>query len=288
MKLINFYEFEKLSSLLEEMGAKLTRIKSPNSWEGINDSKLAELINTGEVEIDIDEIKIKDGIFDFKGRKVIVYIRDQYSQYHSRGYKFHLTKCNTISKAFQNRRNSRYVISLRTDGQFKINLMDDNTIIKNDLIEPLKVCKNCLDQINYKKYRVHPYRLKLEIYDNFNLQEYFEIFKNTNLNQSHFKNANNAPLNLYNNNFNLRSKTEREKKGYLCENCKVNLSLPEHKRFAHVHHKDGDKSNDNDSNLEVLCIECHSNQPSHVRLKHSPDYADFITRKAKQEFHFDS
>jgi len=194
MKLIDFYQFEKLNSLLKEMGADLKRIETPNLWEGIDDSKLAELLKTGEVEIDLNEIKTRDGVFEYKGRKVIVYIRDQYSKYHSRGYKFHLRKCNTISIAFQNRRNSRYVVSLRTDGQFKINLLDNNVIVKKDLIEPLKVCKNCLKQINYQNYTAHPNRIKQEIYEGFQLEEYFAMFRDTELNTGLFRNANNAPF----------------------------------------------------------------------------------------------
>ncbi|XRE42278.1 hypothetical protein ACIVBQ_000482 [Tenacibaculum discolor] len=284
MKLINFYNSEKLNSLLEEMGAELKRIKTPNSWEGIDDSKLAELLKTGEVEIELGEIKTNDGVFEYKGKKVIVYIRDQYYKYYSRGYKFHLTKCNTIGRAFLNRRNSRYVVSLRTDGLFKINLMEDNQIVKEDLIEPMNVCKNCLEQVNYKEYKIHPYHIKTNIYENFDLAEYFNQFKDSNLNTGLFRNANNAPLNVYNKNFNLKSKAIREKRNYICQDCEIDMSNNEHKKFAHVHHRDGDKSNDNPTNLEVLCIECHSKQPEHNRLKYTPDFRDFTIRKKNLEF----
>jgi len=284
MKLINFYNSEKLNSLLEEMGAKLKMIKAPKEWQGIDDSKLAELLKTGEVEIDIDEIKTRDGVFDYKGRKVIVYIRDQYAKYYSKGYKFHLTKCSSISTAFQNKRNSRYVVSLRTDGQFKINLLEDNIIIKKDLIESMNVCKNCLKKINYKKYSAYPFQIQKEIYNNFSLTDFFNQYKKTGLETKFFRNANNAPLNIYNKDFNLKSKKLRENKNYKCNDCGLNMSKQEHNRFAHVHHKDGDKSNDIPQNLEVLCIECHSNQAGHEILKYSPDFNDFIIRKNKQEF----
>lgn len=266
------------------MGAELKRIETQNNWEDIDDSKLAELLKTGEVEIELDEIDTKDGVFEYKGRKVIVYIRDQYFKYYSKGYKFHLTKCNTISKAFQNRRNSRYVVSLRTDGKFKINLLEESKIIQKDLIEPLNVCKNCLERINYKKYRVHPYRIKTDIYENFDLVEYFNQFKQSNLNTSLFRNVNNAPLNVYSKNFSLKSKIIREKMNYECQDCGISMLNQEHRKFAHVHHRDGDKSNDSPTNLEVLCIECHSNQPGHERLKYTPDYTNFKRRKKNFEF----
>ena len=284
MKLIDFYQYEKLISLLKEMGADLKQIETPNIWEGIDDSKLAELLKTGEVEISIDEIKTKDGVFDYKGRKVIVYIRDQYAKYHSRGYKFHLTKCAAINNAFQNRRNSRYVVSLRTDGQFKINLLEDSVVIKKDLIEPMKVCRYCLGQLDYMQYKVHTTKIKTRICNDFDLEEYFSMFNTTTLSPGGFRNANNAPLNVYSKNFHLKSKTIREKRNYECNDCGINMSKQEHRKFAHVHHRDGDKSNDNPNNLEVLCIECHSNQASHGRLKSNPDYRDFEMRKMNLEF----
>ena len=279
MKLINFYESTSMNSLLKDMGAELKRMTVINHWERIDDDKLAELLKTGEVEIDLEEIDIKDGIFDYKGRKVIVYIRDQYSKYHSKGYKYHLTNCNTISKAFKNKRNSRYVISLRTDGKFKINLFDNNAIVKEGLIESLNVCKNCLDQVNYKRYKTSIYDKRKNIYDNFSLIEYFDQFKVSDLSENLFKTSNNAPLNTYSKNFSKISKQIRENRGYMCENCYINLYKIENRKFAHVHHIDGDKSNNNPANLQVLCIECHAELPGHNWLRNNPDYINFMRIK---------
>lgn len=278
MKLINFYNYKKLTSLLEKMGAELKTYHAPNDWQNI-DEKLDELLKVGEVEIEVDKIDLNDSVFEYKGQKVIVYIRDQYDKYYSKGYKFHLTKCDTIKKAFETKRNSRYVISLRTDGYFRINLMDDGRIIEKDLIEPLKVCKNCLKQINYNGYESVNYADKKIIYENFSLSEYFEQFKSSNLNSSSFRSSENAPLNVYNINFKTTSQTIRQKRGYICSECNIDLSSKELRKFLHVHHINGDKSDDNPNNLQVLCIECHSNQPEHERLKHKLEYHQFLTLK---------
>ncbi|WP_392347589.1 HNH endonuclease signature motif containing protein [uncultured Polaribacter sp.] len=285
MKLINFYSSKRLNSLLEEMGAELKKIKSTNAWDNITDSKLAELLKKGEVEVSVDEILTKDGVFEYKGRKVIVYIRDQYAKYHTRGYKFHLTKCTAINNAFQNKRNSRYVVSLRTDGNFKINLLDDDQIVQKDLIEPMKVCKYCLGQLDYKKYKSMFNKEKNKICNEFNLEEFFSMYNHiTNLNPNGYRSSTNAPLNIYNKGFKNISKSIRENKDFKCNDCGVDMSKKEHRKFSHVHHKDADKSNDNPANLEVLCIECHSNQPGHNRLKYSNDFRSFISKKSKGEF----
>lgn len=39
------------------MGAELKRIETQNNWEDIDDSKLAELLKTGEVEILFSETR---------------------------------------------------------------------------------------------------------------------------------------------------------------------------------------------------------------------------------------
>lgn len=255
------------------MGANLVEYNQPHSWQGFNDDKLNKLLNTGEVQLEVDEIKIVDGTFEYKGQKVIVYIRDQYAEYYSKGYKFHLTNCSSISNSFKNKRNSRYVVSLRTDGKFKINLIKDDNYIREGLVEELKVCKNCLKKSSYKGYKIHPTRIKNTIYSEFNLQEYFKTVANSNLNPKFFKNSTNAPLNIYNKDFKKTSLKHREANNFTCENCKVDLS--QYTKFCHLHHVDGNKSNDSPYNLKVLCIECHSDEPSHTRLRLNPDYLEF-------------
>ena len=283
MKLINFYESKKLNSLLEEMGAELKRIENTSIWDGIDDSKLRELLKTGEVEIELDDIDIgKGGVFEYKGRKVIVYIRDQYAKYYERGYKFHLAKCQTISSAFENRRNSRYVLSLRTDGTFKINLIEGNEIKKKDLIESLNVCKNCLTKINYNDYKNHYGYSKEKIYNDFDLAEYFDKYKQPKLSPGGFKDENTAQLNEYPANWSEISDEIRRKRNYICEGCKIDLSNKNLQKFSHVHHIDADKSNNKETNLKVLCIKCHSKEPGHEWLKHNPQYIEFQKYKSSR------
>lgn len=282
MKLINFYESKQLNELLDKMGAPLESFGASNSWQTIDETKLEELLRTGEAEIDIDDIEIVDGVFEYQGQKVIVYIRDQYAQFYDKGYKFHLTTCSTISKAFQDKRNSRYVISLRTDGMFKINLMKEDVIVEEGKIEALKVCKNCLTSINYKGYSGASWNGKAQIYQNFNLKEYFELYKSSSLNKGLFDDADKAPLNTYNEDFHLTSKKVKDRDSYRCAECYVNMSEPENRKFAHIHHIDANKANDSLSNLITLCIECHSDKPGHARLKYTGDYQDFLSSGLKR------
>lgn len=286
MKLISFYESKKLNELLKEMGASLQLMEGSNSWKNIEDSKLQELLRTGEVEVNVEELEIVDGVFEYKGQKVIVYIRDQYAKYYGKGgYKFHLTSCKTISDAFKDKRNSRYVISLRTDGFFKINLMEEDELIEENIMAPLKVCRNCLTSINYENYSSAGSN-KNRIYENFRLSNYFKIFKSSHLNIGLFDNNERAPINTYNSNFSVVSRAIKEGAGYRCEECGINMSYRNHRKFAHVHHIDANKSNDHLTNLKVLCIECHSNKPGHERIKGSVEYYEFILAKRKGDLSY--
>lgn len=52
------------------------------------------------------------------------------------------------------------------------------------------------------------------------------------------------------------SEAVRERIGYCCEHCKINLK--HNKCFLEVHHKDFIKTNNDIHNLEALCVLCHA------------------------------
>jgi|694.fasta_scaffold99666_3 hypothetical protein len=55
------------------------------------------------------------------------------------------------------------------------------------------------------------------------------------------------------------SKEFRKEKKYTCDKCKIQIDELIDRRFMHVHHKSGNKLNNRRSNLECLCVLCHSN-----------------------------
>ena len=278
MKLINFYQSKSMSNLLKRMGAELKTMASNVAWENIDDEKLKELLQTGVTHIDISEIDVDGNILKYKGKKIIIYIRDQYQQYYTRGgYRYHLSNCSNISDAIRSKRKSRYVISLRTDGVFKINILNDEIIVQQDLIEPLSVCKNCLTNLNYKGYANVAWSAKINIFKSFNLKEYFKEYEEVAQDLFDFQEETNAPINTYNPDFKKRSLEFRKSKNFICQECKIDLSA--NQKYLHVHHIDGNKANDSHYNLKAVCIECHSKEPEHARLKYHPDYQDFLKVK---------
>lgn len=72
----------------------------------------------------------------------------------------------------------------------------------------------------------------------------------------------------------------KEKHNYTCEKCGLSITNPFDKRFIHVHHINGIKTDNNESNLKCLCIECHSK----IDNLHQENYKYGAKRIDLQEF----
>ena len=45
---------------------------------------------------------------------------------------------------------------------------------------------------------------------------------------------------------------------FTCEHCGLQITEPFDQHFIHTHHKNGNKTDNRESNLECLCVRCHS------------------------------
>lgn len=277
MKLIDFRGHFQLNELRRQMNASLIELEIA-VWTGIDAEQLRQKLNSIEgIEVDIgDIVPSSDGTFEYKGHKVLVYIRDQYynPKYGDREYKFHIANCNTMEKAFAKGRADRYVVSTRTDGRFLVNVRDFYTreLIKENAIVELHVCKNCLLRLKYNGYSSHS--TGRSIYLKFKLSEFFQQYGGTQLTILPRHTDITAPPDEYSSEFELLSRGLKEKNNWRCQQC--NLDLSHYKEFLHTHHKNGIKGDNSLDNLTTLCVRCHSELLGHSHLKFSPDYVRFV------------
>ncbi len=227
MALIDFKNFPPLENLRKKMKAELIEWNDTDSLWIIPDSeKILIHLDEEEIEIDLDDEDFRtikdDFTFEYKGIKVLLYIRDQYiSKYANREYKYHIAYCGTIEKFFTTKRKSRYVVTRRRDGKFRVNVLDGQSkeVLRENIVKKMKVCKYCLALLEYKDFINN----KGEVYSNFKLDEFFEIYKSSKFPELPIHNEFTAPLSKYSDDFETVSKELKKEGDYICEECDLKL-----------------------------------------------------------------
>ena len=282
MKLPDFSENNGLNELRQQMGAELISWRSGGRWDPID----IELGGEGK-EIPPEEIEYApDGTLGYEGRRVVVYIRDQYVfNSHERVdpdklvdperlYKFHIAYCPTLKVMQSQNKFERYVVATRTDGKFIVNFLVGGGIHdKGERVERrLYVCKNCLNKLDYKKYRTKRTQ-QSNIRESFDLKEFFETY-GSQIKTKPTHTDITAPINKYSSDWDQISRQYKEKIGWKCEECSINLE--EKTEFLEVHHEDSQKNNNREENLRALCIDCHVKQFQHQHMKHTSKHIKFL------------
>ena len=206
---------------------------------------------TIEISADDPNLKITPTGFTYKGHRVILYIRDQV-QYGDkpREYKFHLVDCATLKIMRNQNRYDKYVVSTSTTGKFKVNRIINNRPTEVEV--ELHVCKHCLKQLKRRGYNF--------AYKNFSIEEFFRVMNEDNSGNFTIlplENDLTAPANVYPDNWNEISRRLKEKYNYTCQEC------GKRSPSVQVHHKNERKNDCRESNLKVLCYDCHQAKHNH-------------------------
>ena len=294
MKLPTFHNSPKYKSLFKEMNTQYSK-NDLNIWKSIDDSVLAEILRTGEVLIENEELidYLEDnGFFRINSKTVLVYIKNQYLKYWSdedgeSKYRYHIYNCTTLRESILKGRKARYVFrdpvfkKGKGDDIFEINLTElgSSETVKT-VNEKLRVCKNCLKETNFLDYEDKLRSEQKKLWDSFDYKSFFEVHEIQRLAMINFQSYRDTLKNEYPKNFSEISKKYRDSKKWTCEECNEYLGDDSNKKYLHTHHIDHQKSNNSFFNLKALCIECHSKKPYHEILKKNQDYINYIRKKS--------
>lgn len=273
MDLIDFKESSELNVLRQEMGAEY-RTWDAWTWDSKSANSIIDKLRSQEgVAVDPDEIELADdGTFTYEGEKILLYIRDQYySDDPNHEYKYHICSCRTIQQMFEEGRKKRYVATKNTSGSFYVRVRKGNTVVEEGTKE-MKVCKSCLQKLSYRGYGRHGSPTSRQVYREFSLDEFFERYGSTRFREKPDHSEYTAPANEYPDNFGTISKRYRKKQDWTCEECGRDMSAD--KQWLHAHHINRQKSDNRDSNLKALCLECHAD--IHPKLQRSSHYRQFF------------
>lgn len=228
----------------------------------IEEIHLPPLSREGEKLKSLDDLSVVDGLLAHGDAQIVLYIQDHSYAFEaacrhaSEANRFHIAECATIRKMRASGRFGRYVMSNNPSGKFYAT----NSLGEGEYIE-LYVCMNCLNKINYKNYRQLASAGRYQIVYDFDPEEFFEKYSSF---FDSFPSRHSGSKDGYTSDWAEISRKIRKAAGYRCQNCNVDLSKNQH--LLHTHHINGVKHDNKTSNLQALCIDCHSKAPKHDRM----------------------
>lgn len=213
-----------------------------------------------------DITKSPGDLLEYKGRKVVAYIRDQKASVDfnnkSSSYRYHLCNCRTLQVMKSYGREFRYLATQRKDGLFEVHDLTGYDIQKGEV--RLELCKNCIELLVDKRKYFSPFSLHkyFEKYDSYTPKAIKKI--------EHVK-----EIQTYQPEQEDYSREYRKVCNYRCQICDVDLN--QYHNFLHLHHKDGNPANNERHNLHVLCVDCHSKQPLHGHMFRTNNFKKAIS-----------
>lgn len=247
------------NNIKKEMGIKNIAVQDFSL--NLKESALTELeieLKTKGRDVSIKDIEVaQDNTLEYRGKKVVLYMRDQYHP-TEKAYKYHIAWCDHLESMQGKGRMARYVVNNRKDGKFVVNVFSStyrDMLIEEGMETSMDVCVQCLDKLKYKGFEFHPARYKRAV-QSFNLEEFYKEYTPEWVGEMDLNSNKLQPINTYSKNWSDISRSYREYMGWMCEKCGKDCS--DNRSGLEVHHKNSNKFDSSMSNLQALCKECHA------------------------------
>ena len=296
-------DYKDLDTVLSMMGTK--RDLRPLQMDPTSSrEKIKFQLKTGVrvAAAEFASIETVAGMFSHNGEHAFLYIDEPYhtedvlmQKPAEAAQRFHLVKhCPSLLAMHNAGKSERYVLIQNSDGAFPSKPLDaftGRTRVDKVIDAHLMPCKNCLAELAYQgyarpntRYRQRDRDHNDKVFRNFDVKKFFDHYEPFFFDTNYYReNPNDGKANYTSDHAKIRDKL-LIKKNYCCEGCTVQLS--DKASLLHMHHVNGRKGDNSESNLKLFCIRCHSIQPNHQHMKSLLKAADVIfisQRLAKQK-----
>lgn len=263
-------DLRPLDAVMRRMGAPRSKWTISGGFLTDRETLSRELVSG--IEVSLEEIGARHSLLEYKGEQVLLYIKDTRSSrdtlinHPEDSRRFHFAECSTLEAMRQARRFDKYHVANRVDGKFLCAWIDPETGKTGEVEAALKVCRNCLRLVEWEGYGVTGSKTAIwERFDIANLIRVYQTFFYNKPNRDQYANVSSTYVTDWPN----ISKGYKERRGWKCEECNVDLSSQ--KRLLHSHHINGVLGDNSDRNLQALCVLCHANQPQHGHMRCTDD-----------------
>ena len=224
------------------------------------------------------EVAQPGGAMLYKGRPVLVYLRDQMLRrlnYDNGWYNpFHVCYCQALRDAkAQHRYENRYVLTYDTSGDFLVNLnINDKTAAgkvvfqarEQGVYRRLNVCQSCLYELNWKGFRQYTAhgikwyeggdkRKRRQMARGFSIKEFLQSVRKLQFQPVEIEGIS-AVAGTAVKKYTLTAEMKRQIKdsvNNICECCHQSSAALE------IHHKNHNQGDNRRENLMVICRKCH-------------------------------
>ena len=220
----------------------------------------------GRGNVEFQNAEGEKGIFikDSNGHyhQVFMYKRDYRLKTYGKP-KYHICKCEKIQE-FINSGSFRDHYRYANTETVKVNDIDDNRREKE--VSDLPLCLLCAKEMSSK-------------YRNLSQKDFVKILKEAGETNPEDE-AKEVDIFGYVKEWQKISEAKREIENYTCEKCGYHAENTFDRRFIHIHHKDGNKLNNKQDNLQCLCIQCHAK----IDQRHQQNFSKGVNADMLREF----